>query len=112
MRNGPGQPLSGEPGAVRCYALRITHYALRITHYALSVRTPRCRSLHERRQLLPLRNELQAHPVVAVPQPRRVRAVVEHVALVAAAAGAVVLRARDDHVEVALRLHVAWHHVV
>src|SRR5450755_2281727 len=47
-------------------------------------------------------NELQRDAVVAVALAGRRRAVVEDVALVAAAAHAVVLGARDDHLDVGL----------
>src|SRR6476469_7264538 len=54
-----------------------------------------------------LRNELQRDAGVAIALPRRRRAVVEQVPVVAAAADAVVLGARIDEVEVLLHLEHA-----
>ena len=80
---------------------------LRVSH-APSLRKRRPRASSER----PTRrsscsDELQRHAVVAVALAGRSGAVVEDVALVAFAAGAVVLGARDDHLHVGLREHCA-----
>src|SRR5690606_31097124 len=58
------------------------------------------------RHRLALGYELEGEPVVAPPLPGRLGAVVEYVPLVPAAAGAVVLGARPDQLEVALGVHV------
>src|SRR4051794_1449053 len=49
-----------------------------------------------------LRNEAQRHAIVAIALSGRRRPVIEHVAVVAAAAGAVVFGAREDELEVGL----------
>jgi hypothetical protein len=64
-------------------------------------------SISERRQLFSFGYEPKSHTIVAPTLPGRRGSVVEHVTLMSPASNAVILRARDDELEVLLRAHVS-----